>query len=117
MSVTESCACAVPIVPAASMRATPYVQICIFISIFRKSALRQTDLHDLFERQVAETLVGAALRGDFEFHRPPRRIAGRDRHAEAHEVAKGLALSEKLVLLHLPPRNLDIGEPLSPLPG
>src|SRR5437667_12511109 len=89
MSVTGSCACAVPIVPAASMRATPYVQICIFISIFRKSALRQTDLHDLFERQVAETLVGAALRGDLEFHRPPRRIAGRDRHADAHEVAKG----------------------------
>src|SRR2546427_11217626 len=79
--------------------------------------LRQTDLHDLFERQVAKALVGAALRGDFEFHRPPRRIAGRDRHAEAHEVAKGLALSEKLVLLHLPPRNLDIGERFARLRG
>jgi len=32
ISVTEFCACAV--VPAASMMATPYVQICIFISIF-----------------------------------------------------------------------------------
>jgi len=69
--------------------AAPYVQICIFVSIFRKSALRQTDLHDLFERQVAEALVGAALRGDFEFYRPPRRIARRDRYADAHEVAKG----------------------------
>src|SRR5882762_9489221 len=79
--------------------------------------LRKTDLHDLFERQVAEALVGAALRGDFEFHRPPRRIPRRDCDADAYDVAKGLALSEQLVLLHLPARNLDLGERLARLRG
>src|SRR5439155_26854107 len=93
ISVTECCPCAVPIVPTASMMAAPYVRSCIFVSMFRKSALRQSDLHDLFEWQVAEPLVGAALRGDLEFHPPPRPIVRRDRYADAHEVAKGFALS------------------------
>src|SRR5437899_11898607 len=79
--------------------------------------LRQTDLHDLFERQVAKALVGAALRGDLEFHRPPRGIARRDRYADAHEVAKGFALSQKLVFLQLAARNLDFGERFARLRG
>src|SRR3989454_7177546 len=79
--------------------------------------LRQTDLHDLSERQVATALGGAALGGALEFHRPPRGIARRDRYADAHEVAKGFALSQKLVFLQLAARNLDLGERLARLRG